>query len=170
MQWYFEISDDFCIIFDCRYSFNAQIKEFIRKRKIFFNLVNALWSSQESMQSNKRQKNMTKTNKQTKKKKKETIIKKKKQWKALLNKRHNKKIKREKEQWKMKSIRKAKQWQKVSRNYTITHSVISVVFGVFLVFIFPYTDWIRRDTKYLKIKKYGTEKLRIRTFFTQGHF
>ena len=109
------------------------------------------------------------TNKQ-KKKKKETIIKKKKQWKALLNKRHNKKIKREKEQWKMKSIRKAKQWQKVSRNYTITHSVISVVFGVFLVFIFPYTDWIRRDTKYLKIKKYGTEKLRIRTFFTQGHF
>ena len=110
-------------------------------------------------------------NKQTnKKKKKETIIKKKKQWKALLNKRHNKKIKREKEQWKMKSIRKAKQWQKVSRNYTITHSVISVVFGVFLVFIFPHTDWIRRDTKYLKIKKYGTEKLRIRTFFTQGHF
>ena len=109
------------------------------------------------------------TNKQTKKKK-ETIIKKKKQWKALLNKRHNKKIKREKEQWKMKSIRKAKQWQKISRNYTITHSVISVVFGVFLVFIFPYMDWIRRDTEYLKIKKCETEKLRLRTFFTQGHF
>ena len=115
-------------------------------------------------------KNMTKTNKQTNKKEKRNYHQKKKQWKALLNKRHNKKIKREKEQWKMKSIRKAKQWQKISRNYTITHSVISVVFGVFLVFIFPYMDWIRRDTEYLKIKKCETEKLRIRTFFTQGHF
>ena len=45
------------------------------------------------------------------------------------------------------------------------------VFGVCLVCIFPYSDWIRRDTEYLsvfspKAGKYGPEKLRIRTFFT----
>ena len=42
----------------------------------------------------------------------------------------------------------------------------------FLVRIFPHSDWIRRDTPYLSISspnggKYGPEKLRIWTLFTQ---
>ena len=46
------------------------------------------------------------------------------------------------------------------------------VFGVFLVRIFPHSDWIRRDTEYLlvfspNVGKYWQEKLRIRTLFTQ---
>ena len=48
------------------------------------------------------------------------------------------------------------------------------VFGVFLVRIFPHSDWIRRDTKYLSVfspnvGKYGPEKLQlqIRTLSTQ---
>ena len=49
------------------------------------------------------------------------------------------------------------------------------VFGVFLVRIFPYSDWIRRDTPYLSLfspnaGKYGPEKLWIRTLFTQCVF
>ena len=45
-------------------------------------------------------------------------------------------------------------------------------FGVFLVCIFPNSDWIRRDREYLSVfspnvGKYGPEKLRIRTFITQ---
>ena len=39
------------------------------------------------------------------------------------------------------------------------------VFGVFLVRIFPHSDWIQRYS--LNAVKYGPEKLRIRTFFTQ---
>ena len=44
-------------------------------------------------------------------------------------------------------------------------------FGVFLVRIFPHSDWIWRDMKYLSIfnpnaGKYGPGKLRIRTIFT----
>ena len=46
------------------------------------------------------------------------------------------------------------------------------VFGVFLVRIFPYSDWVRRDTKYLcafsqTAGKYRPEKLQIRTLSTQ---
>ena len=46
------------------------------------------------------------------------------------------------------------------------------VFGVFLVRIFPHSDWIRRYTEYLSVfslnaGKYGPDKVRIRTFFTQ---
>ena len=46
------------------------------------------------------------------------------------------------------------------------------VFGIFLVCISPHSDWIRRDTSYLSIfspnaGKYGPEKLRLRTLFTQ---
>ena len=45
-------------------------------------------------------------------------------------------------------------------------------FGVFLVRIFLYSDWIRRDTLYLSVfspnaRKYGPEKLLIQTLFTQ---
>ena len=45
-------------------------------------------------------------------------------------------------------------------------------FGVFLVRIFTHSDWIRRDTEYLSVfspnaGKYGPEKLRIGTLFTQ---
>ena len=48
-------------------------------------------------------------------------------------------------------------------------------FGVFLVFIFPHSDWIRRDTKYLSIfspnkGKHGPEKLWIWTLFTRWWF
>ena len=47
------------------------------------------------------------------------------------------------------------------------------VFGVFLFYIFPHSEWIPRDTPYLSVfnpnaKKYGPEKLRIRTLFTQS--
>ena len=46
------------------------------------------------------------------------------------------------------------------------------VFMVFLVRIFSYSDWIRKDTPYLSLYspnagKYGAEKLRILTLFTQ---
>ena len=46
------------------------------------------------------------------------------------------------------------------------------VFGVFLVRIFLYSDWIPRDTEYLSVVssnagKYGPEKLLKRTLFTQ---
>ena len=46
------------------------------------------------------------------------------------------------------------------------------VFGVFLVRISPHLDWMRRDTPFLFVfspnaGKYGQEKLRIRTLFTQ---
>ena len=46
------------------------------------------------------------------------------------------------------------------------------VSGIFLVEIFPHSDWIRRDTEYPSVfipnaRKYGPEKLRIRTLFTQ---
>ena len=46
------------------------------------------------------------------------------------------------------------------------------VFGVFLVFIFPHSDWIRRDTEYIFVfnpnaGKYRPEKLWIRTLYTQ---
>ena len=45
-------------------------------------------------------------------------------------------------------------------------------FEVFLVRIFLYSDWIRRDTPYLSVfspnaGKYGTEKLPIQTIFMQ---
>ena len=45
-------------------------------------------------------------------------------------------------------------------------------FRVFLVCIFPHSNWIPWDTLYLSVfspnvGKYGPEKLRIRTFFTQ---
>ena len=46
------------------------------------------------------------------------------------------------------------------------------VFGVFLVCIFPHSDWIRRNTPYHSVSspnagKYGPEKLRIRKLHTQ---
>ena len=46
------------------------------------------------------------------------------------------------------------------------------VFGVFLVRIFPYLSWIRRDAPYLSAfslnaGKYGPELLRIGTLFTR---
>ena len=46
------------------------------------------------------------------------------------------------------------------------------VMGGFLVRIFPYSDWIRRDMEYLSVSspnagKYGPEKFWIQTHFTQ---
>ena len=46
------------------------------------------------------------------------------------------------------------------------------VFGVFLACIFPYSDWIQRDTEYLSVfspnaGKYRPEKLQILKLFTQ---
>ena len=46
------------------------------------------------------------------------------------------------------------------------------VFGVFLVCIFPHSDWIWRDREYLSIfssnpEKYGPEKLQIRILLAQ---
>ena len=49
------------------------------------------------------------------------------------------------------------------------------IFRVFLLRIFPHSDWIRRDTLYLSVcspntGKYGPEKFRIRELFTQCKF
>ena len=49
------------------------------------------------------------------------------------------------------------------------------IFGVFLVHIFPYSDWIQRDTEYLSVLcpnagKHGQGKLQIRTIFTQSEY
>ena len=46
------------------------------------------------------------------------------------------------------------------------------VSGVLLTHIFPHSDWIRKDTEYLSVfslntRKYGPEKLRIRTLSAQ---
>ena len=46
------------------------------------------------------------------------------------------------------------------------------LFGVFLVRIFPHSDWIQRNTPYLSVfspntAKYGPGKLRIRTLSTE---
>ena len=46
------------------------------------------------------------------------------------------------------------------------------VFGVFLVSIFPHSDWIWRDTPYLSVfspnaERYWPKKRQIRTLFTQ---
>ena len=43
------------------------------------------------------------------------------------------------------------------------------VFEIFVVLIFPYSDWIQRDTPYSvqMLQKNGPEKLRIWTLFTQ---
>ena len=46
------------------------------------------------------------------------------------------------------------------------------IFGIFLLRIFLHSDWIQSDTEYLSVfspntGKYGPEKLRIRTLFTQ---
>ena len=54
----------------------------------------------------------------------------------------------------------------------LVHCVKVSIFGDFLVCNFPYSGWMRRDTEYLFVfssnaGKYGSEKLRIRTFFTQ---
>ena len=43
------------------------------------------------------------------------------------------------------------------------------------LYIFPHSDWIRRDTPYLSVfctnvEKYGPEQLRIRSLFTQWMF
>ena len=58
----------------------------------------------------------------------------------------------------------------------VTHAAWKVlVFGVFLVRIFPHSDWIRRDTEYLSVfkpnmGKYGPGKLWMRTLFTNVTF
>ena len=50
-----------------------------------------------------------------------------------------------------------------------------VVFGVFLIRIFPHWDWIRRDNPFLPVfspnaGKYRPEKLQIPPLFTQSYF
>ena len=41
------------------------------------------------------------------------------------------------------------------------------VFGVFLVCIFPHSDWIWRDTPYFSARYHGPKKLLIRALFAQ---
>ena len=61
----------------------------------------------------------------------------------------------------------------LQENVRESHTAWKVsVFGVSLVRIFAYLEWIQRDTEYLSVfsrnaGKYGPEKLQIRTFFTQ---
>ena len=61
--------------------------------------------------------------------------------------------------------------QYLADSFLFTSWKVSVL-GVFLVRIFPRSDWIRRDTPYLSVLspnegKYGPEKLRIWTRFPQ---
>ena len=56
--------------------------------------------------------------------------------------------------------------------FAYNHCVKVSVFGVFLVRICPYLDWVRQNMEnhsvfYLNERKYRPEKLRIRTLFTQ---
>ena len=77
-------------------------------------------------------------------------------------------------------------FQKIQQNHNLSKSVTEVIntawkvsiFGVFLVRIFPHSDWIRWDTlsKFSpnsvfspNAGKYGPEKLQIRTLFTQWY-
>ena len=62
-------------------------------------------------------------------------------------------------------------WSKISYLKVTTALKVSL-FGIFLVHIFPHSEWIRRDTSYLhafslNAGKYRPEKLRKRTPFTQ---
>ena len=69
-------------------------------------------------------------------------------------------------------------WKIVSSPYWLcqqspeyTTWIVSL-FGVFLVRIFPHSDWVRRVTEYLSVfnpnvGKYKPERLLIRTLFTQ---
>ena len=57
-------------------------------------------------------------------------------------------------------------------NYPIVTAWKVPVFGIFLVRIFPHSDWIRRYTEYLSVfspnaGKYGPENLRIGILFMQ---
>ena len=70
-------------------------------------------------------------------------------------------------EWKYNKLRTNTAW-KVSVFGVL---LVRIFLGVFLVRIFPHSDWIRRDTPYVSIfianaGKYGPEKLRIRTLFT----
>ena len=67
-------------------------------------------------------------------------------------------------------------WKPDIKKLIQTETTITVwkvsVFGTFLVRVFSYPDWIRRNAEYLSVfspnaGKYGSEKLRIRTLFTQ---
>ena len=56
--------------------------------------------------------------------------------------------------------------------FKTTHNHCMSIFRGFLVRIFSHSSWIRRDTEYLSVfspnvEKYGPEKLRILTLFTQ---
>ena len=56
--------------------------------------------------------------------------------------------------------------------YNLTAASKVSVFRVFLVRIFPHSNWIQKDMEYLSVfspntGKNGTEKLRIRTLFKQ---
>ena len=59
--------------------------------------------------------------------------------------------------------------------FEMAHTVWKVfVFGVFLVCIFPHSDWIQRNTEYRSVfspnaDKYGPEKFQIRTILMQWY-
>ena len=60
-------------------------------------------------------------------------------------------------------------------NYDIDPALKVPVFGVFLIRIFSYSDWIRRDKEYLSVFSTNAEidrpeKLQIRTLFTRCEF
>ena len=62
---------------------------------------------------------------------------------------------------------------RVFRKFIVSYTAWKMsVFGVFLVRIFPHSDWIRKDTEYLSVfsqnaGKDGSEKLRIWTLLMQ---
>ena len=67
--------------------------------------------------------------------------------------------------WRLKTFTKKKEYRGSSKFSTAWKVP---VLGVILVYIFPHSDWMRRDTEYLSVftpdaGKYGLEKHRIRT-------
>ena len=63
-------------------------------------------------------------------------------------------------------------WEELSTLRVHNKVTQSVHIQIFLVRIFPHSDWIRTDTRYLSVFSlntgtYGPEKLQIWTFFTQ---
>ena len=73
-----------------------------------------------------------------------------------------------------KLINMADRWMKMNNSQCVKHYAKSVHIQIFLVRIFPHSEWIGRDREYLSVfspnaGKYGPENLQIRTLFTQWY-
>ena len=73
-----------------------------------------------------------------------------------------------------KLINMADRWMKMNNSQCVKHYAKSVRIQIFLVRIFPHSEWIGRDREYLSVfspnaGKYGPENLQIRALFTQWY-